>query len=100
MNLTKNDYMIMNTLYDNGCLTKMCSFTLQKIADTTNLSIYKIRDAMRLFINLGLVDEGARDVRAKTYFLSDKGREIVEDNKRTTNEIANKFFKNKIKGDN
>jgi DNA-binding MarR family transcriptional regulator len=100
VNLTKNDYMIMNILYDNGCLSKMCSFTLQKISDTTNLSIYKIRDAMKLFINLGLVDEGARDVRAKTYFLSVKGRDIVEENKRTTSEIANKYLKNKMKGDN
>lgn len=100
MNLTKNDYMIMNTLYDNGCLSKMCSFTLQKIAETTNLSIYKIRDAMKLFMNLGLVNEGARDVRAKTYFLSEQGIEIVEDNKKTTNEIANKYLKNRMKGDN
>lgn len=100
MNLTKNDYMIMDTLYDNGCLSKMCSFTLQKIATTTNLSVFKIRDAIKLFITLELVCEGARDVRAKTYFLSEKGRSIVEENKNTSIEIA-KIVQSKIKkGDN
>jgi len=101
VNLTKNDYFIMDTLYDKGCFSIICSFTLQKMADTTGLSIYKIRDSMRMFINLELVNEGARDVRAKTYFLSDKGIQIVEENKMVTKELKNRYLKmQKEKGDN
>lgn len=101
MNLTKNDYYIMDTLYDKGCFSKMCSFTLQKLADSTSLSIYKIRDSMRMFINLDLVCEGARDVRAKTYFLSDKGIALVKENKVVPKELKDRFSKmQNEKGDN
>jgi predicted transcriptional regulator len=83
----------MDTMYNMGCFSTICSFTLQKIADTTNLSIYKIRDAMKLFINLGLVNEGARDVRAKTYFLSEKGIQIVKENKKVPKELKDRYLK-------
>lgn len=91
MNLTKNDYFILDTLYNNGCFTKMCSFTLLKTTELTNLSKYKIRDSIKMFINLGLVCEGARDVRAKTYFLSSKGIEMVEENRKVSDELMARY---------
>lgn len=80
MNLTRNDYRIIDFLYNKGCLTKIYALKLKNIADGTELSIYKIRDAMKLFLNLGIISEGARDVRAKTYYLTEKGQEIAREN--------------------
>ena len=92
MNLNKNDYRILDKIYDGGGRAVMCSLTLEKIAELSGLSIHKIRASIKLFIGLGFVNEGARDSRAKTYFLSDKGISIVKENQRISREIAKDLF--------
>lgn len=88
--LSKNDFSIIDYMYRNGLINKTCSSTLQKISngikarreelkeDQTGVSIPKMRVAMKLFISIGLVYEGARDVRSKTYYLSEKGIEVAK----------------------
>ena len=78
MNLNKNDYNILETLYTNQCITKICSFTKQKIAEKCNLSVFKITASIKIFINMNLVCEGAKDERAKTYYLTEQGIELIE----------------------
>ena len=79
MNLNKNDYNILDTLYRNQCVTKICSFTKQRIANECKLSVFKITASLKIFINMGLVDEGAKDERAKTYYLTENGVKLIED---------------------
>lgn len=96
MDLTRNEYRIISTLYENGCFSRLCSFRKDKLAELTNLSVYKIRDAMKTFLNLGIVEKGAKDVRADTYFLTEKGIKIAEDNMKVDTVLLEKIqkFKN------
>lgn len=96
--LSKNDFFIIDYMYRNGLINKTCSSTLQKISsgiktrreerkeDQTGVSIPKMRVAMKLFISIGLVYEGARDVRSKTYYLSEKGIEVAKAMRRDAEE--------------
>lgn len=97
MNLTRNDYRIIDFLYNKGCLTKIYALKLQIIADGTDLSIYKIRDAVKLFLNLGIINEGAKDVRAKTYYLTEKGQEIARENIEGIKKVMERL--NEVKGE-
>ena len=96
MDFTRNEYRIIGALYENACFSKLCSFRIQKIADTTNLSVPKIRQSMKMFSNLGLVDKGAKDERADTYFLTDKGIEIAEENMKIDEKLLEKIKNLKI----
>ncbi|HFD2033470.1 TPA: hypothetical protein ACF2DD_002047 [Clostridium perfringens] len=92
--LSKNDFSIIDFMYRNGLISKTCSSTLQKISngikesreDQTGVSIPKMRIAMKMFSSMGIVLEGARDVRSKTYYLSEKGIEVAEDIRRDVEE--------------
>ena len=76
--LTKNDYMILESLYDNNCITKMCSFTKQRMADECKLSVFKIASSMKMFINMGYIEEGAKEEKSKTYYVTLDGMKVVE----------------------
>lgn len=41
----------------------------------TNLSKTKVRNALRIFIMMGLVKEGNKDNRSKTYYITEQGEE-------------------------
>lgn len=91
MDFTRNEYKILNTLYKNACSSKLCSFRIQRLADETDLSIPKIRQSMKMFFNLGLVDKGAKDERADTYFLTKDGIHMVEDNMKIDKELLKRI---------
>lgn len=97
MDFTRNEYKILNTLYKNACTSKLCSFRIQKIADESQLSIPKIRQSMKMFCNLGLVEKGAKDERADTYFITKEGIEVVEDNMKIDKELLKRI--KKVKGE-
>lgn len=91
MNLNRNDYRIIGILYENACFSKLCAFKKDKIAELSNLSIYKIRDATKTFMNLGIVEKGAKDNRADTYYLTEEGIKIAEENMRVSREVISKI---------
>ena len=78
MNLNKSDYFILDTMYKNKCVNRICSLTKQKLAKKCELSVYKISSTMKMFQNMGLVEEGAREIREKTYYLTEEGIELAE----------------------
>ena len=91
MDFNRNEYRIMNTLYQNICFSKLCSFKIQRIADETGLSVVKIRQSMKMFLNLGLVEKGARDERANTFYLTTEGIKVVEDSMKVDQELLKKI---------
>lgn len=95
MDFTRNEYRILGIFYQNACFSKLCSFRITRIAESTNLSVPKIRQSMKMFINLGLIDKGARDERADTYFLTQEGIKVVEESQKIDSELLEKI--NKIK---
>lgn len=96
MDFTRNEYKIIGKLFEKGCISKLQSFRIQKIADETNLSVPKIRQTLKLFLNLEIVDKGAKDERADTYFLTEKGIKIAEESMTVDKNILEKI--NKLKG--
>lgn len=91
MDFTRNEYRIIGSLYENTCFSKLCSFKIQRIATETGLSVVKIRQSMRMFISLGLVEKGAKDERADTFFLTSEGIKVVEDNMKIDEELLEKI---------
>lgn len=93
MDFTRNEYRIIGSLYENTCFSKLCSFKIQRIASETGLSIPKIRQSMKMFVSLGLVEKGARDERADTFFLTAEGIKVVEENMKIDQELLEKIKK-------
>ena len=93
MDLTRNEYRIIGVLYENACFSKLCSFKILRIASETKLSIVKIRQTMKMFVNMGIVEKGAKDERADTFFLTNKGIEIAEENMKVNKELLEKIKK-------
>lgn len=73
MALSKNDYNILVLLHNNQCNTKMKSYTIKKISQDTNLSIPKIRNAIKMFLLLNYINEGSNDASSKTYYINQNG---------------------------
>lgn len=97
MNLTRKDYMILDTLYQNNGITTLCALPKSKIIEKTNLSDSKIRNSLRNFISLGYIDEGAKDDKSKTYYLTEQGIQFVEDNIIKSKMIIKEFNEGKCK---
>lgn len=93
MDITKNEYRIIGILYENGCFSKLRSFKIKRIASETNLSVVKIRLTMKKFIENGLIEKGARDERADTFFLTKKGIEVAEESMTIDEELLEKIKK-------
>ena len=87
MNLNKSDYFILGTMYKKKCVNRICSLTKQKLAKKCELSVYKISSTMKMFQNMGLVEEGAREIREKTYYLTEEGIELAEKISKETEKI-------------
>lgn len=96
MDFTRNDYKIIGKLFEKGCISNLQSFRIQKIAEETNLSVPKIRQTLKLFLSLNIVDKGAKDEKADTYFLTEKGIRIAEESMTVDKSILEKI--NKLKG--
>lgn len=77
--LTQNDYRILTKMYESGACSKICAKTINKIAQEVNLSTYKVRESMKIFLILNFVEEGVRCSNAKSYFLTDVGQKEASD---------------------
>lgn len=75
VNISKNDYLTLVILLENECTTEMRSFTLKNIADITELSLSKIRKTVKMFKSMEFIKEGAVQHNAKTYYITKKGIE-------------------------
>lgn len=78
-NYNSNDYKILYNFKARSKgsvgagITAMKALTLKDIASDTNLSHVKVRQAIFNFLEDGFVKEGIKKVRAKTYFITEKG---------------------------
>lgn len=77
INFTENDYKIMKAILDKDdknkgrCRNK--GTTVAEIEVKTKLSSKKIRDTLKIFIECGYVCEGIRQVRTRTYMVTQEG---------------------------
>lgn len=79
MSLTKKEIKILVILKTEECFSKIESLSLREIAEKSETPITTIRHYMKNFLLRGLVEEGARDWSAKTYFINEKGLDIINE---------------------
>lgn len=73
--INKTDYLILEVLAVRTLNTPFYSATIEQLMDYTTLSKTKIRNALRVFIMMGLVKEGNKDHRNKTYYITVQGED-------------------------
>lgn len=78
MNYNKNDILILSMVQALGGRNKLTSKTIQKLTEKTERSATKVRATVRLLIEDGLLEEGLKLGNAKTYYITDKGLELLE----------------------
>ena len=72
----KNDYRILQSLVEKECYSLIASLNIKQIASVTNLSIQKIRIALKSFVLLNYVSLGAKDNNSNTFYITNKGRKL------------------------
>lgn len=75
--LNKNDIKILYCLHTAGCTNDMKSYTIKKISEITELSNTKIRYTIRSLLAGEYIREGYSSGNASTYYITDKGKEVL-----------------------
>lgn len=85
--LNQNDYKILQSFVgrDGKGMSKIRSLTCKNVSEITELSLVKVKNTVKILLELGLILNGIMRVRAKTYYISEKGIETLREIKRQTN---------------
>ena len=70
---SRNDYKILFELYNEGCFTEISALSVRSIQGRVKLSQNKVRQALKVFKQVGYIKEGATIERAKTYYVTNEG---------------------------
>lgn len=73
----KSDYKILATLVEKECFSEIMSYNIKQISLETGLSVPKIRIVLKSFLLMELIKEGARDGISKTFYVTEKGRQFL-----------------------
>lgn len=73
--INKTDYIILEVLAVRNLITPFFSATIEQLMEYTSLSKTKIRNTLRVFMMMGLVKEGNKDKRNKTYYITEQGED-------------------------
>lgn len=76
--LTWNDYKVLTLIRDRKAVSVVRAVSIYLLADATKLSKSKVRDAIYKFKELGYVEEGVRQYRMKSYYITEQGIEELE----------------------
>lgn len=81
-NLDKVDIEIIYCLYRNEKNNSLKSFKISQIIEETNLKLtyYTYLNRINKLIKLGLVKEGIKDIKAKTFYITKDGSEYLVNN--------------------
>jgi hypothetical protein len=86
--LNSNDYKILESIVDrekNRGLAKGRGSTLKQIVEKTQFSDVKVRNTLKVLLELNYISEGVKKVKAKSYYLTEDGlRELVDLRKNIT----------------
>jgi len=81
-NLNSNDYKILECIVDkekNRGLAIGRGSTLKQVIDKTGFSEVKIRNTIKVLLKEGLIIEGVKKVRAKSYCINKEGIEKLKE---------------------
>lgn len=78
MELTRVDYIIMKYLKKKGCTCYFESMTLKEIMSAIKISRPTLYRKMMNLLKHGYIGKGCKSTNADTFYLSEKGLQIVE----------------------
>ena len=78
MELNRLDYVILKLLKKQNCVSYFESMTLQEIISVTHTSRVSTYRKMMKLKEYGYVEKGCKSTNADTFYLLDKGIQIVE----------------------
>jgi len=76
--LSKLEVDILIQMKEDGILDSMNSRTIQNVAKRIGINYFRIRTNMNNLYKLGYILRGFRERSSNTYYLSNKGVEIIE----------------------
>jgi len=80
--LNSNDYRILESIIDNEKnrgLSRGRGSTIVQIIDKTGFSVVKIRGTIKVLLEMGLILDGVKKVKANAYYLTKEGlQELVD----------------------
>lgn len=83
--LNYNDYKVLQMIIkDKKGTSKLTGRTKVEMMELTGLGRTKINKSVKYLLELGLIDLGIMKVRAKTYYITPKGAEVLRDMKEKT----------------
>ena len=77
MQFTKNDIYILNSILKNGGENELKSVSISTITKDTELSHTKVRATIKVLASGNYIKEGFMQKNAKTYFITDEGKEML-----------------------
>lgn len=78
MELNRLDYVILKLLKKQNCTSYFESMTLQEIISVTRTSRPSTYRKMMKLKEHGYVEKGCKSTNADTFYLLDKGKQIIE----------------------
>ena len=73
--IKKNDYSILELLICKECYSSYSALSTPDIIKETGLSHVKIGQVVKNFVMFGLIAEGSKDGKKKTYYITQNGLE-------------------------
>ena len=78
MKLTRADYIIMKFLKNKGSVSYFESMTLKEIMNAIKISRPTLYRKMMDLCKYGYVEKGCKSTNADTFYLSKRGKQIIE----------------------
>ncbi|MGL5330109.1 MAG: winged helix-turn-helix transcriptional regulator [Peptostreptococcaceae bacterium] len=83
MTFTEKDFEILKAILTRGDTKKGLSIahgvTVIELAERTNVTTKKVREALKKLLEVGYVKEGLKKERAKTYILTQEGFAAIKE---------------------
>ena len=79
MNFKKTDVLILGKMETAGAINAFKRSTIGKIIESTKLSATKVRASIKLLLEEEYIQEGFMSHNAKSYFVTEKGREFLKE---------------------
>ena len=79
--MNKTDLMILVSfckIREQRSINEVSGVTTKEINSTTNCSFSKISISLRKLISLGYIDRGISIKQTKTYYITEKGLDLIE----------------------
>lgn len=76
--LSRNELLVLAKLRSNYCVNKLKASTIRKISDGMDISYFTVRNLLKALSYAGFCEMGCDNGNAHTYYITEKGLQILE----------------------